>query len=42
MGMSLPIGGGIGGLVLLLLFSVLTGQNPADLINATKADFMRP
>jgi predicted metalloprotease len=33
MGMGLPIGGGIGGLVLLLLFSALTGQNPADLIN---------
>jgi uncharacterized protein len=32
-GMALPIGGGIGGLVLLLLFSALTGQNPADLIN---------
>ncbi len=34
MGMGLPIGGGIGGLVLLLLFSALTGQNPADLINS--------
>ena len=33
LGMGLPIGGGIGGLVLLLLFSALTGQNPADLIN---------
>jgi hypothetical protein len=33
MGMGLPIGGGIGGLVLLLLFSALTGQNPVDLIN---------
>ena len=33
MGMGLPIGGGIGGLVLLLLFSALTGQNPIDLIN---------
>jgi predicted metalloprotease len=32
MRMGLPIGGGIGGLVLLLLFSALTGQNPADLI----------
>lgn len=31
--MGLPIGGGIGGLVLLLLFSALTGQNPVDLIN---------
>jgi len=34
MGMGLPIGGGIGGLVLLLLFSALTGQNPADLIDS--------
>ena len=33
MGMGLPIGGGIGGLVLLLLISALTGTNPADLIN---------
>src|SRR5690606_3920273 len=30
--MGLPIGGGIGGLVLLLLFSFLTGTNPADLV----------
>jgi predicted metalloprotease len=35
MRMGLPIGGGIGGLVLLLLFSALTGQNPADLINTS-------
>jgi predicted metalloprotease len=35
MGAALPIGGGIGGLVLLLLFSALTGHNPADLINST-------
>ncbi len=35
MGMTLPIGGGIGGLVLLLLFSALTGTNPLDLINST-------
>jgi predicted metalloprotease len=34
MRMGLPIGGGIGGLVLLLLFSALTGQNPADLIDS--------
>jgi predicted metalloprotease len=33
MRMGLPIGGGIGGIVLLLLFSALTGQNPVDLIN---------
>ena len=32
MGMALPVGGGIGGLVLLLLFSMLTGQNPIDII----------
>jgi uncharacterized protein len=38
MGMALPVGGGIGGLVLLLLFSALTGQNPADLINSTSPD----
>jgi predicted metalloprotease len=34
MGVGLPVGGGIGGLVLLLLFSALTGQNPIDMINA--------
>jgi uncharacterized protein len=34
MGATLPIGGGIGGLVLVLLFSALTGQNPLDLINS--------
>jgi hypothetical protein len=32
--MALPVGGGIGGLVLLLLFSALTGTNPTDLINS--------
>jgi uncharacterized protein len=32
-GVGLPVGGGIGGLVLLLLFSALTGTNPIDLIN---------
>lgn len=32
MRMALPVGGGIGGLVLILLFSAITGQNPADLI----------
>jgi uncharacterized protein len=31
-GMALPVGGGIGGLVLLLLFSALTGQNPIDMM----------
>jgi predicted metalloprotease len=35
MGMGLPIGGGIGGLVLLLLFSALTGTNPIDLLNSS-------
>ena len=34
MGMALPVGGGIGGLVLLLLFSALTGTNPIDIINS--------
>jgi uncharacterized protein len=33
MGMGLPLGGGIGGIVLLLLISALTGTNPTDLIN---------
>ena len=32
--MALPVGGGIGGLVLLLLISALTGTNPADIINS--------
>jgi predicted metalloprotease len=35
MGMGLPIGGGIGGIVLLLIISALTGTNPIDLINTT-------
>ena len=35
MGVGLPVGGGIGGLVLLLLFSALTGTNPLDLLNTT-------
>jgi hypothetical protein len=38
MGMALPVGGGIGGLVLLLLFSALTGTNPTDLINTGEPD----
>ncbi len=37
MGVGLPIGGGIGGLVLLLLFSALTGTNPLDLISSSSA-----
>jgi predicted metalloprotease len=35
MGMSLPVGGGIGGLVLLLLMSALTGINPIDMLNTS-------
>ena len=31
--MALPVGGGIGGIVLLLIISALTGTNPADIIN---------
>jgi uncharacterized protein len=38
MRMGLPIGGGIGGLVLLLLFSALTGQNPADILTTNSPD----
>jgi predicted metalloprotease len=38
MGMALPVGGGIGGLVLLLLFSALTGTNPTDLINTSEPE----
>jgi hypothetical protein len=34
MRMGLPVGGGIGGVVLLLLYSALTGQNPLDLISS--------
>lgn len=35
MRMGLPVGGGIGALVLVLLISALTGQNPADLIDSS-------
>ena len=38
MRMALPVGGGIGGLILLLLFSALTGQNPADFISTSGGD----
>jgi predicted metalloprotease len=38
MRMGIPIGGGIGGLVLLLLFSALTGQNPLDYISTSAPD----
>jgi predicted metalloprotease len=32
MGTALPLGGGIGGIVLLLLYSALTGTNPVDIV----------
>jgi len=35
MGMALPVGGGIGGLILVLLISALTGTNPTDIINSS-------
>ena len=35
MGMALPVGGGIGGLVLVLLISALTGTNPIDIITSS-------
>ena len=38
MGMALPVGGGIGGLVLVLLISALTGTNPIDIINSGSGD----
>ena len=38
MRMGLPVGGGIGGVVLLLLYSALTGQNPLDLIGGSAGD----
>jgi predicted metalloprotease len=38
MGVGLPVGGGIAGVVILLLFSALTGQNPLDLINSGGGD----
>lgn len=34
-GVGLPLGGGVGGLVLLLLISWLTGTNPLDLISTS-------
>ena len=37
-GMRLPVGGGIGGIVLLLLVSALTGTNPLDLISTFTGD----
>jgi predicted metalloprotease len=38
MRMGLPVGGGIGGVVLLLLVSALTGQNPLDLISGSSEE----
>ena len=35
MGVGLPVGGGVGGLVLLLLISWVTGTNPLDLISTS-------
>ena len=35
MRMGLPVGGGLGGLVLLLVISALTGTNPLDLLTTT-------
>jgi hypothetical protein len=35
MGVGLPLGGGVGGLVLLLLISWVTGTNPLDLIGTS-------
>ncbi len=37
-GGGMAVGGGLGGLVLILLISALTGQNPADLINTVGPD----
>src|SRR5256885_15257147 len=37
MGVGLPVGGGVGGLVLLLLISWLTGTNPLDLISTSSS-----
>jgi len=36
--MALPVGGGIGGVILLLLISALTGTNPTDLIDTAPSD----
>jgi predicted metalloprotease len=38
MRMGLPVGGGIGGLVVVLLISALTGTNPLDLIGGSSVD----
>ena len=36
-GVGLPLGGGVGGLILLLLISWVTGTNPLDLISTTSS-----
>ncbi|MEQ1573280.1 MAG: neutral zinc metallopeptidase [Vicinamibacterales bacterium] len=36
--LGLPLGGGIGGIVLLLVISALTGQNPIDLLGTLGGD----
>ncbi|HVQ15363.1 MAG TPA: neutral zinc metallopeptidase, partial [Vicinamibacterales bacterium] len=43
-GGGMAVGGGLGGLVLLLIISALTGQNPADLVNSvgTSSDTVAP
>ena len=43
-GGGMAVGGGLGGLVLLLIISALTGQNPADLVNSvgTSSDSVAP
>ena len=37
LGVGLPVGGGIGGLVLLLIIFAITGTNPLDLISTSSA-----
>jgi uncharacterized protein len=37
-GMGLPLGGGIGGVVLLLLVAALTGQNPLELMDTGRSE----
>jgi hypothetical protein len=39
-GMALPLGGGIGGVVLLVLFAVMTGSDPTELLTMLPADPM--
>ena len=42
MRMGLPLGGGIGGIVLLLLYSALTGQNPIDIVSSAPTEEVAP